>query len=548
MELMDNKPSSKSTGRRYTFLALIVSLLACIAFLVLGLLRGLNAAGLFELANPDDLNRWLLISIGLVVIGLAVYAILEPDRIGRFVTRRQTRYGSNLFVTVIAFLGILIFGNWIAYDNPVPVADLTADKENTLSPQVADAVKNLPDKIDAIAFFNAQSSRESAEKLLNNIKASSNGQFDYRFEDPDLNPLLARESGITGNGKILLTMGDRKEIASFASEEEILKAIIRLTNPNARAVYFLTGHGEATLDQGDTSLATAKQTLENKNYTVGTLNLLAEGKIPDDALAVIIAGPVKPLDANEVDKLKSYVDNGGSLVVMEDPYQFTDFGDAPDPLADYLAKDWGVTLDRDVILDTSSAMDLLYAVSAIPNSQHPITQEINSQNLVVIMPQARSLSLPEAPAEGVTLSALIQTTPPISNAAFSWGEMDYTASAEGTQVQYDEGVDKLGPLNMAVAGENSTTKGRVVVMGNSYFVRGQNFDQIGNGNFFINSIDWAAEQESLIQFTARSTTERTFVSPNNIGRLLIFLGSICILPGLILVAGIATWLARRRQG
>jgi ABC-type uncharacterized transport system involved in gliding motility auxiliary subunit len=547
MELMNNKQSSKTTGRSYTFLALIVSLLALIAALVLGLLRGLNAAGLFELANPDELNRWLLISVGLIVIGLAVYAILEPDKIGRFVSRRQTRYGSNLFVTVIAFLGILVFGNWIAYDNPVPVADLTADKENTLAPEFAEAIRNLPGKVTAVAFFNAQSSKDSAEKLLNNIKAGSNGQFEYRFEDPDLNPLLARESGITGNGKILLTMGDRKEIAAFASEEEILKAIIRLTNPNARAVYFLTGHGEAGLDQGEAGLATAKQTLENKNYSVAPLNLLAEGKVPEDALAVIIAGPVKPLADSEVEQLKAYVAQGGSLVVMQDPYQFTDFGDAPDPLADYLANDWGIVLDPDIILDTSSSMDLLYAVSAIPNSQHPITQDINSQNLVIIMPQARSLSLPTQP-EGITLSALIQTTPPISNAAFSWGEMNYAASGEGTQVQYDEGVDIIGPLNMAVAGENTTSTGRVVVMGNSYFARGQNFDQVGNGNFFINSVDWAAEQEDLIQFTPRSTTERTFVDPGNVGRLMIFLGSICILPGLILVAGVATWWARRRQG
>jgi ABC-type uncharacterized transport system involved in gliding motility auxiliary subunit len=544
---MDNKQLTKNTGRRYTFLALIVSLAALIAALVLGLLRGLNAAGLFELARPDDINRWLLISVGAVVIGLAVYAILEPDKIGRFVSRRQTRYGSNLFVTVIAFLGILVFGNWIAYDNPVPVADLTADKENTLAPEFAQAIQNLPDKITAVAFFNAQSSRESADKLLNNIKANSSGQFDYRFEDPDLNPLLARESGITGNGKVLLAMGDRKEIAAFASEEEILKAIIRLTNPDARAVYFLTGHGEAALDQGESNLATAKQTLENKNYTVTPLNLLAEGKIPDDALAVIIPGPVKPLAGSEVELLKAYVDQGGSLVIMQDPYHFTDFGDAPDPLADYLTNDWGIVLDQDIILDTSSAMDLLYAVSAIPNSQHPITQDITSQNLVIIMPQARSISIPEQP-EGVTLSALIQTTPPLSNAAFSWGEMNYTVSAEGTQVQYDEGVDMIGPLNMAVAGENTTSKGRVVVMGNSYFARGQNFDQYGNGNFFINSVDWAAEQEDLIQFTQRTTTERTFVPPNNVGRLMIFLGSICILPGLILVAGIATWWARRRQG
>ena len=544
---MNNKQSSKSTGRSYSFLALIVSLLALIATLILGLLKGLNVAGLFELAQPDELNRWLLISVGLIVIGLAVYAILEPDRIGRFISRRQTRYGSNLFVMVIAFLGILVFGNWIAYDNPYQVADLTADKENTLTPEFAETLQNLPGKISAIAFFNAQSSREAAEKLLNNIKASSDGQFEYRFEDPDLNPLLARESGITGNGKILLTMADRKEIAAFASEEEILKAIIRLTNPNARAVYFLTGHGEASLDQGENSYATAKLTLENKNYTVAPLNLIAESKVPEDALAIIIAGPLKPLTSGEVDLLKAYVENGGSLVVMEDPYQFTDFGDAPDPLADYLETDWGIVLDRDVILDTSSAYDLLWAVSQIPDSQHPITQDYNSNNRVIIMPQARSISLETQP-EGVTVSSLIQTTPPVSNAAFSWGEMDYTLSAEETQVQYDEGVDMLGPLNMAVAGENSTTKGRVVVMGNSYFASGQNFDQVGNGNFFINSVDWAAEQEDLIQFTPRSTTERTFVAPSNISRLFIFLGSICGLPGLILIAGVAAWLARRRQG
>ena len=544
---MKDKQTSQPAGRSYTFLALIASLLALIATIILGIVKVLNVAGLFELARPDDINRWLLISVGVIVMGLALYAILEPDKIGRFLTRRQTRYGSNVFVMVIAFLGILIFGNWIAYDNPVKVADLTADKENTLAPEFVTALKGLPGKITAIAFFNGQSSRDAAEKLLNNIKANSDGKFEYRFEDPDLNPLLARESGITGNGKVLLMMEDRKEIAAFASEEEILKAVIRLTNPNSRAVYFLTGHGEASLDQGETSFATAKQTLESKNYTVASLNLLAEGNVPEDALAIIIAGPLKPLATNEVDLLKAYVDNGGSLVVMQDPYQFTDFGDEPDPLGDYLANDWGMSLDPDIILDTSNSLGLLYAVSAIPNSQHPITQDINSENLLIIMPQARSISLPTQP-EGVTASSLIQTTPPLSNSVYSWGEMNYTVSAESTQVQYDEGVDVLGPLNMAVAGENATTGGRVVVMGNSIFAAGQNFNQYGNGNFFINSVDWAAEQEDLIPFTPRATTDRTFVSPSNPVRLMIILGSICFLPGLILVAGIATWWARRRQG
>jgi len=446
-------------------------------------------------------------------------------------------------VMVVAFLGILVFGNWIAYDNPYTVADLTADKENTLAPEFLDALKNLPGKIEAIAFFSGsgQSNKDSAEKLLSNIKANSNGQFEYRFEDPDRNPLLARESGITGDGKILLTLEGRKEIAAFADEQEILKAVIRLTHPNSRVVYFLTGHGEAGLDSGDTSFSTAKQTLENKSYTVNSLDLIANGKVPEDALAIVIGGPMKPLTDHEVELLKAYVDQGGSLVVMEDPTQFTEFGDEPDPLAKYLTTDWGITLDPDVIVDISNSFGAIYAVSAVAN-RHPITQDI-SENLKIIMPQARSVSITSQP-EGVTLTPLIQTRPPEATSINSWGEMNLTPDGH---VQYDEGVDIPGPLSMAVVGENASTKGRVVVMGNSLFVT-QFFDQYGNGNFFINSVDWAAEQEDLIQFTPRATTERTFVPPSSLARLFITLGSVCVLPGLILVAGVATWLARRRRG
>ncbi len=270
--------------------------------------------------------------------------------------------------------------------------------------------------------------------------------------------------------------------------------------------------------------------------------MIAEGKIPEDALSIVIAGPQKPVTAQEVELLKEYVNKGGSLIVLQDPYQLTDFGTAADPLADYLATDWGIALDQAVIIDISNSYGPLYAVSAIAN-QHPITQDIN-ENLIIIMPQARSISITSQP-EGVIQTPLIQTAPPDQTSINSWGEMNLTADG---QVQYDEGVDILGPLSMAVTGENTTTKGRVVVMGNSTFAAGQNFDLNGNGNFFINSIDWAAQQEDLIQFTPRSTTPRTFTPPSQIEWLAVLLGSICILPGLVVVAGVSAWYARKRQG
>jgi len=172
----------------------------------------------------------------------------------------------------IAFIGILIVGNVLAYQNPVPIADLTEDKANTLSPELVAALGKLPDKVTATGFFSQNMSTESADKLLSNIKASSNGKFEYQFINPDRDPQAARNAGVTGDGKILLQMGDHKEIAAFASETEILKAMLRLINPGSSAVYFLAGHGERDIEKaGDASMTRAKDTLESKNYSVKPL-------------------------------------------------------------------------------------------------------------------------------------------------------------------------------------------------------------------------------------------------------------------------------------
>jgi hypothetical protein len=66
---------------------------------------------------------------------------------------------------------------------------------------------------------------------------------------------------------------------------------------------------------------------------------------------------------------------------------------------------------------------------------------------------------------------------------------------------------------MAIAGENTLTGGRVVVFGNSIFASDQGFDAYGNGDMFVNSVDWTAEQENLASITPRTTTERVFNAP-----------------------------------
>ncbi len=522
--------------QRYAFLALILAGLACVAAALLGVVQGAIALKLFTPANPDAFKNALWISLALIVIGLAIYGILVPDKVRRFLTGRQARYGSNSLIMTVAVIGILFVANMLAFQNPKSW-DLTEDQSHTLAPETLRALASLPDKVTAYAFYSQRLPTADAQKLLQDFKSNSKGKFDYQFIDPDTNPIQARQAGITGDGKIMLVMGTHKEIASSATESDLTRSLILLISPEARTIYFLTGDGEADINTaGDTAFATARTTLESKNYTVKTLNLLADNKVPDDAKAIVVAGPQKQLSAQEVSLLQKYVDSGGGLIVMEDPIPFTQFGNAPDPLAQYLTTNWSITLDNDLVIDLTNSGQELNATSASFSSTHPITQHMT---LVTILPRARSLSLGQAP-QNVQLTPLVQTSQQ------SWGETDF--SSLSGKVQYDQGVDFLGPLTLAAAGENTTTKGHVVVFGNSLFATDQAFDAYGNGDIFVNSVDWAARQDILIQITPHTPTQRTFNLPSQLQWIMILLGSIFILPGLVIVAGIASWISRRRRG
>lgn len=529
---------NKNPSAKYAFIGLVVALIACVSTALTGAAISLISVSSLTLESMTALNRAFQISIALVVIGLAAYAMMAPDTIRRFISGRQARYGSNSLILTLGFIGVIFMVNYIVYQNPGEPLDMTEDKSNTLAPETLQALATLPEKVTAIAFYSAGLDSTSAEELLSKFKTNSKGNFDYTFVDPDLDPIAAREAGITGDGKILLQMGETKEIASFANETELTRTLIRLISPEPRVVYFLQGHGEPALETGgELSFSVAKSTLESKNYTVNTLNLISTNSIPEDALSIIIAGPLKPLTKEEVTLLKDYVNKGGSIVVMEDPTFFTEFGDSPDPLANYLKSDWGITLNNDIVIDLVNSQNPLQAISSQYSPTHPITQNL-TENYIVILPQARSISI-TAEKENVTQTQIILTTDQ------SWGESEL---ASGETPSFDPEKDLPGPLNLAVAGENAETKGRVVVFGNSVYATDDAFDAYGNGNIFINSIDWAAEQEDLLNITPRQSIPRVLKQIENWQLLIMVITAVLVLPGLVVFAGISSWLARRKRG
>src|ERR1700690_2839443 len=137
---------------RYAFIGLIVAGLGCIATGLLAIVQGTVALKIYTPATPESISNWIVVSAAVIILGLAIYGILNPDGVRRFFTGRQVHYGSNTLIMSLAFLGILFVINLLVYQNPSRI-DFTENKQNTLAPQTIQALATLPEKVTAIGFF-----------------------------------------------------------------------------------------------------------------------------------------------------------------------------------------------------------------------------------------------------------------------------------------------------------------------------------------------------------------------------------------------------------
>jgi ABC-type uncharacterized transport system involved in gliding motility auxiliary subunit len=525
----------KTDPRRFAPLGLGLSLLALLTFIGFLLVRALTSTGLITV-DPDIIQNSLLISGMSIILGLALTAILDPEGARRFLVGRHAQYGSNSVITFLAFVGILIFVNVLAYQNP-QTWDLTEDKTNTLSPETVEILSALPQPVLARAYYTASYPSSETRKLLDRFVQNANQKFTYEFIDPDFNPISAQADGVERDGTIILFMGEQKEQVTYATEQELDAALLRLLNPETRVIYFLTGHGEHSIEQAsDTSLTSVAAGLQKKNYTVKSLNLQGEGRVPADAKVIVVAGPQIPLTESEVQALETYLANSGALIVMSEPLPLTRVGDTPDPLIGLLAK-WGITLNNDFVIDPNVNPASFAVSDPAAYARHPITEKLQGVNSVY--PSARSITV-DLEAGGARLTPLVVT------GANAWGETDFS-SIDNNQVNYIEGEDNPGPLTLAVAAENDTTGARLVVFGDSEFAADVFYSR-GLADILVNAIDWAAEQEDLINLTPKETMPRTFSSPGTLGFIGIILTSLCIIPLLVIAGGVFAWYSRRRRG
>jgi ABC-type uncharacterized transport system involved in gliding motility auxiliary subunit len=317
------------------------------------------------------------------------------------------------------------------------------------------------------------------------------------------------------------------------TEEDVTNALTKIIKGETKTIYFTEGHGEKPIDGGEMGdYQLAAKDLEKAGYAVKKLNLAREGKVPEDAAAVVVAGPQNEPFAPELDMLDAYLRAGGSLLLLLDP--------PPAASLKELTKKWSIEVADNRVIDVSGYGKLFGTGPAIPlvadYKPHTITSKF--QGTFSFFPVTRSVSPATSPAEGVTVESLLETS------EASWGESDLTSDKVG----FDEKADVKGPVPIASvatkdAGEDK--KSRLIVYGDSDFAVNRYFHEQANGDLFTNTVRWLVQDESFIAIAVKNPEDRPITMTESQGRI-VGLTAMFFFPGAIIAAGIFMWAKRRR--
>lgn len=450
---------------------------------------------------------------------------------------RQTKYVSYATVYILIVLTILTVANVLA-DRYNKSYDATSNKRYSLSDQTTKIVKGV--KQDAtITYFN-QSTRFQQGKDLLDQYANLSHQVHVTYVDPDKDPQTARAAGIRSYPTAVVQIGNRKEEAKSMSEEGITGAFVRDLKSTTRTVCFLTGNGEHQIDDSDREgYSRFKDLLGKDDFQTKSIDLLQKAEVPSDCTVLVVAGPRADYQAPQVDAIKKSVEDGGRVLFMLDPpFKIGRTEIADNDNLTNLLQSWGVTVNKDLILDLNPIGQL-----AGLGPQVALVTSYSSQPIVTAL---------KGTATGFPLSRSmdIKSTDKTSvEKLFGSSESSLaTSNLSSPKVDPNDPKNKKGPLTLAAAGSYSTSKqdsqGRFVVLGSSAWVANSFISFNGNRDLALNTVDWLSSDEDLISIRPKQPEDRritmTHAQMNWVRGISQFL-----LPIVAVVGGVLVWFKRR---
>ena len=316
-------------------------------------------------------------------------------------------------------------------------------------------------------------------------------------------------------------VGSRAELA-FTS------AIYYVTRDNRPKIYITIGHDEYTFEDDYMSLG---EITESNGFDSVMIDLSITGSIPDNATMVMIANPTSDFSKDEIAILTEFMEDGKSIMMVLDSFESPErFENLQGFLSNYnLAYNYDVIKEGDenyhLVGNRYMIFPELYARTLLNNPIKDVFTNMIAEN-------ARSIDILRKSKSSLEIDPLIIT----SDKALSESILT-------------DGKDVAGARYLGVAVEDYQTGSRIIALGSADFVQDQTlyiFKQYEESGvrFMLNCFKWLeGDTDEILIETKNYFTNLIYVTAQQSKTVSIF--TIYILPGLILLVGLAVYLRRR---
>jgi len=490
---------------------------------------------------------------------------------------RAARWVRTINLVLQAVLFLTLFGglNYLARNHAWGRFDLTSHRRYSLSPETIGYLQNLPQPIRIVVTITEDSDDENIAQAYRDVRGllreyayvtegDPHRRITVDYLDIYIRRREADQLGIDQPNSIILIAGEKRrtvmlgelyrvergEKKAFQGEQAITSALLDVSSPERKKIYFLAGHGELSPDDVDSvrGLSALRDVLRQRNFEVDSLNLAYTRQIPESASVLIAVAPQGRFQPIEQELLRQYLAaDAGRLILLLAPGQ-------PHGLEDLLL-DWGILVDDDVIYDLgpdnmTEEGELLLRHLAPP----PITRTLIDYNLQPRIGPARSVR----PDPGRSLGNTVTVTTLAAPSTTAWGEVSYRQNVfptfnPGVDIRPIPGMEPRDRLGVIVASERVSVRdnlpfsvrgGRLVVFGTGDLIANNRIADVANQNIFLSAVNWTVDRDSQFNIPARPIERfQLSLSAGELTRLRYTL--IFALPGAAALLGLLVYWTRR---
>lgn len=492
---------------------------------------------------------------------------------------RRLRVGALLVVGVVVLVNLL--GGYIRGR-----LDLTRGNLYTL----ADGTRTILAEVDDLVTIKLFASRElppevqltlrDVRDLLADLRRAADGNVRVEEIDPEGDEEAQDEASSLGifpidfnvlrDDEFQVKRGWFGLAVLYADERDVIPVIDRTDDLEFRLVSsvstmtrdakprlaFATGFGA----KSSFEFAAFREAIADR-YDVVSVNLEGDSlaEISPDTLPVLmLAGPNQMLSDTALERIGSYLEAGGSALLLLERSEISPQAPVARPITtglEPLLEERGVAVGTGLVYDLRSSERISMGQQGIFNivrsyplwpvtftaGEHPVTRDLSNLTLGWASPVEVTDSTKAAPLWVTTEAAGIQ--PEGSSIA-----PDALASIDPEQLGVEAVAAVVDPGAAASAGSDdgqAAARGRLIVVGDADFLQDQ-FVRANPQNliFAANAIDWLAQDEALIRIRSKNRTPPALVFESDFEKNALKWGNLIGVPLLFVLGGAARVMGR----